>query len=78
VDNSEIISLSSTEDQLVLDDSGKYKEGLIGDLVSQMESLKETREQGLNPKDYKQIDALIVALANAVKTVEMTWIKHHK
>lgn len=75
--DNEFISLSITEDRLTADKKGEYKKELLEQLNAELVGIKNKRNSGLSPDEFACADALIVAIEEAVKVVELTWHKHH-
>ncbi len=73
----EFVSLSVTEDRLTTDKSGEYKQSLLDQLNADAESLRGKRNSGLSPDQFASTDALVAAIEEAIKVVELTWHKHH-
>ena len=76
--DNEFVSLSVTEDRLLTDKDGKHKEQLLAQLNQDLSSVKKKRNSGLSPDEFACADALIDALDDAIKVVELTWHKHHQ
>ena len=72
------VSLSLTEDRLSTDTDGQYRQELIDSLNAEAAQLKSSKQGGLSPEEFEQTDALIKALDDAVKVIELTWLKYHK
>ena len=75
--DNEFVSLSVTEDRLTTDSDGKYKEQLLKQLNDDAENVKKKRNSGLSPDQFACADALVDAIEDAVKVIELTWHKHH-
>lgn len=75
VDN---VSLSLTEDRLSTDTDGQCRQELIDNLNAEAANLRSSKQGGLSPEEFERADALINALDDAVKVVELTWLKYHK
>lgn len=75
--DNEFISLSVTEDRLATDKDGAYKQQLVDQLNAGAQDLKNKKNTGLSPEQFASTEALISAMENAVKVVELTWFKHH-
>ncbi len=75
--DNEFISLSVTGDRLSVDKDGKHKSELIAQLNVELESVKKKRNSGLSPDEFACADALIGAIDDAIKVIELTWYKHH-
>ena len=75
--DNKLLSLSSTEDELITDEDGSWKKKLISQLESEVSRLKSSENEGLSPEEFEQSHGLISAIEDAVKVVEITWAKHH-
>ncbi|MTI15269.1 EscE/YscE/SsaE family type III secretion system needle protein co-chaperone [Sansalvadorimonas verongulae] len=75
--DNEFVSLSVTEDRLATDKDGAYKQQLIDQLNANVQNLRSKKNSGLSPDEFASTDALIDAIENAVKVIELTWFKHH-
>ena len=75
--DNKLLSLSSTEDELITDEDGSWKNKLISQLESEASRLKNSENEGLSPEEFEQTNGLISAIEDAVKMIEITWAKHH-
>lgn len=75
--DNEFVSLSITEDRLTADKKGEYKKELLEQLNAELATIKSKRNTGLSPNDFACADAIINAIDEAIKVVELTWHKHH-
>ncbi len=75
--DNEFVSLSVTEDRLATDKDGKVKKQLIDQLNQELSDLKSKKNSGLTPDQFACSDALIAAIDDAIKVIELTWHKHH-
>ncbi len=75
--DNEFVSLSITEDRLTADKNGKHKQELLDQLNAELATIKSKRNSGLSPDEFACADALIEAIDDAIKVVELTWHKHH-
>lgn len=72
-----LLSLSSTEDDLVTDKDGAIKKGLISQLENEITRLKGPENKNLPPETFAQANSLISAMEESIKVIEMTWAKYH-
>ena len=75
--NSEMISLSVVEEQLIADGDGSAKKELINTFDSALSELKNQEGKGLSPELFATSQALAEAISDAIKMVEVIWQKHH-
>ncbi|MCL6269003.1 EscE/YscE/SsaE family type III secretion system needle protein co-chaperone [Sansalvadorimonas sp. 2012CJ34-2] len=75
--DNEFVSLSVTEDRLATDKDGAVKKQLLEQLNSDLSELKQKKNTGLAPEQFACTDALINAIDDAVKVIELTWHKHN-
>ena len=75
--DNEFVSLSITEDRLTADKQGTYKQELLDKLNAELTTVKSKRNSGLSPDEFTCADAIIAAIDEAVKVIELTWHKHH-
>ena len=75
--DNEFISLSVTEDRLASDKDGAVKKQLIDQLNQELATLKNKKNSGLTPDQFACSDALITAIDDAIKVIEVTWHKHN-
>ncbi len=75
--DNEFVSLSVTEDRLTTDKNGKYKAQILQQLSADAEAVKNKRNSGLSPDQFASAEALVDAIEEAVKVIELTWHKHH-
>ncbi|MCY4472100.1 MAG: hypothetical protein OXC07_04680 [Kistimonas sp.] len=78
MDDAKQISLSVTEDRLMADANGEYRCQLLEKLAAETRDLKAHRNSGLSPSSFSCADALVKAMEEAAKVVELTWHKHHQ
>ena len=71
------VSLSVTEDRLATDKDGSVKKQLLEQLEKDLSDLKSKKNTGLSPEQFTCTDALIAAIDDAVKVIELTWHKHN-
>ncbi|MCW7551918.1 EscE/YscE/SsaE family type III secretion system needle protein co-chaperone [Endozoicomonas gorgoniicola] len=76
--NSETINLSGTEDLLLNDKSGEYREQLLKQLMDEAFRLKTLVDQGIAPNEFEKNTSMMLALLAAADVVDHTWEKHHK
>ena len=76
--NSETINLSGTEDLLIQDKSGAYREQLLKQLVDEALRLKTLVDKGNAPEEFEKNTSMMLALLAAADVVDHTWEKHHK
>ena len=76
--NSETIHLSGTEDLLLNDKSGEYREQLLKQLMDKAMRLKTLVDQGNSPDEFEKNTSMMLALLAAADVVDHTWEKHHK
>lgn len=74
----ENISLSQTEDQLSTDADSQYKQEVVDDLNTKITELEASKQGGLSPKEFERKDLMLKALGDAVRVVEVTWLKYHQ
>ncbi|CAM3555521.1 EscE/YscE/SsaE family type III secretion system needle protein co-chaperone [Parendozoicomonas haliclonae] len=75
--DNDFVSLSVTEDRLSTDKDGKHKQQLLAQLNQDLDTVRKKRNSGLAPDEFACADALIDAIDDAIKVVELTWHKHH-
>ena len=75
--DNEFVSLSVTEDRLATDKDGAIKKQLLDQLNKDLSELKNKKNGGLSPDQFACADALITAIDDAVKVIELTWHKHN-
>lgn len=73
----ETINLSGTEDLLLNDKSGDYREQLLKQLVDEAMRLKALIDKGSSPDEFEKNTSLMLALLAAADVVDHTWEKHH-
>lgn len=71
--NSEIINLSGTEDLLLNDKSGEYREQLLKQLMDEAFRLKTLVDQGNAPDEFEKNTSMMLALLAAADVVDHTW-----
>ncbi|AMO56050.1 hypothetical protein GZ77_04280 [Endozoicomonas montiporae] len=76
--NSEVINLSGTEDLLINDKSGEYREQLLKELMDEAIRLKALVDRGNSPEEFEKNTSMMLALLAAADVVDQTWEKHHK
>lgn len=72
------VNLSVTEDRLMTDPTGEFRKQLLEELAAEARALKEKRNSGLSPSGFSCADALVTAMEEAAKVVELTWHRHHQ
>ena len=75
--DNEQISLSATEDRLAADKDGAIRKQLVDQLNAEAEKLSSEKNSGLSPDQFSNVDALVTAINEAIKVIELTWFKHH-
>lgn len=73
----DLISLSSTEEQLAQDTHGTFKKQLLDHFQQEINTLKKPRSDLLSQEEYTKKDSLIQALEDSIAVIELTWKKHH-
>lgn len=77
IKNKEDILLSTTEEQLIRDKDGTYRDQLLNELFSEATRLKELKDKGAAPEDFSKIDSLLTAVVAAMEVVDKSWKQHH-
>ena len=75
--NDETIRLSETEERLIQDKDGRYREELLQQLYDEALRLKSLSEKGASPDDFAKIDHILTGLVAAIEVVEKSWQQHH-
>ena len=73
----ETIHLSGTEDRLLSDKSGEYREQLLKELMDEASRLNALVEKGSAPDKFEKNTSMLVAVLAAADTVSHVWNKHH-
>ena len=76
--NSDTIRLSNTEEQLMNDPQGHFRDQLLADLLAEATRLKQLKDQGAAPEDFSRIDTLLTSIVAAMEVVDKNWRQHHK
>lgn len=76
--NDDKIHLSSTEELLIKDRDGRYRDQLLQELFSEAARLKSLKDQGAAPEDFSKIDSLLTAVVAAMEVIDKSWKQHHK
>ncbi len=72
------IYLSDTEERLVQDKDGRYREELLQQLYQEATRLKSMNDKGASPEDFANIDNILTGIVAAIEVVEKNWQQHHK
>lgn len=75
--SNEAINLSGTEDLLISDQNGQYRERLLKQLMDEATRLKALTDKGSTPEAFEQNTTMMIALLAAADAIEHTWKKHH-
>lgn len=75
--NEENILLSTTEEHLIQDKDGTYRDQLLNQLFSEASRLKALKDKGAAPEDFSKIDSLLTAVVAAMEVVDKSWKQHH-
>ncbi|USE39029.1 MULTISPECIES: hypothetical protein [unclassified Endozoicomonas] len=75
--NEENILLSTTEEQLIQDKDGSYRDQILNHLLSEATRLKGLKDKGAAPEDFSKIDSLLTAVVAAMEVVDKSWKQHH-
>ncbi len=74
----EKIHLSSTEERLIQDKSGTYRQELLQQLYDEAMRLRSKRDKGASPEEFTKIENILTSVVAAAEVVEKSWQKHHK
>ncbi|OED44444.1 hypothetical protein ACH42_07485 [Endozoicomonas sp. (ex Bugula neritina AB1)] len=74
----EKVYLSETEERLIQDTDGSYREELLQQLYQEAIRLKALNDKGTSPEDFNKIDHILTGVVAAIEVVEKNWQKHHK
>ena len=74
----EKIHLSETEERLIQDKDGSYREELLQELYQEATRLKALNDKGASPDDFARIDNVLTGVVAAIEVVEKNWRQHHK
>ena len=75
--NEDRIHLSETEERLIQDKDGQYREELLKQLVDEAFRLKKIQEKGISPDEFDQSSTMMTAVLAAAEVVDKTWSKYH-
>ena len=75
--NDEKIHLSETEDLLMQDKGGEYREQLLKELVDEAFRLRKEQEKGISPEEFEKSSSMITAVFAAAEAVDKAWQKYH-
>ncbi|WP_157673567.1 hypothetical protein [Endozoicomonas ascidiicola] len=70
--------LSNTEELLINDVQGQYRDQLLANLFSEASRLKQLRDKGTDPDNFVRIDSLLTSIVAAMEVVDKNWKQHHK
>ena len=69
--------LSATEELLLQDQDGSYRDQLLNQLFTEASRLKGLKDKGAAPEDFSKIDSLLTAVVAAMEVVDKSWKQHH-
>ena len=73
----ENVLLSATEELLLKDKDGSYRDQLLNQLFTEASRLKGLKDKGAAPEDFSKIDSLLTAVVAAMEVVDKSWKQHH-
>ena len=77
IKNEEHALLSTTEERLIQDKEGHYRDQLLNELFSEASRLKSLRDVGAAPENFSKIDSMLTAVVAAMEVVDKGWKQHH-
>ena len=74
----EKVHLSQTEEQLMADKGGEYRDSLMQSLYAEAIRLKSMNDKGASPEEFARVESILTGVVAAIEVIEKSWNKHHK